>query len=108
MEVIKFSQMEKGWFIGDFLPTAFKTKDFEVSYKIHPAGEIWDTHYHKVATEINLLIKGEMKICGKELTSGDIFIIYPMEISEPKFYTDCEIICVKTPSVKSDKFIVNE
>ena len=31
--------MKGGWFVGDFLPTAFKTKNFEVSYKLHKKNE---------------------------------------------------------------------
>lgn len=108
MKVLKLSDMTKGWFVGDFEPTAFKTELFEVSYKIHPSGERWDKHFHKEATEINLLVNGYMKICDKELRSGDIFIIYPEEIADPIFYEDCHIVCVKTPSVSGDKFIVNE
>jgi len=108
MDILKFSDMVKGWFIGDFNPSAFKTKEFEVSFKIHPKGEKWDFHYHKVVTEINLLIRGNMKVCGNVINSGDIFIIKPMEIADPEFYTDCEIICVKIPSICDDKYIVNE
>lgn len=106
MDIFKLIDMKKGWFIGDFEPTTFKTDNFEVSYRIHPKGEKWDTHFHKIGTEINLLIRGKMKICDKILNSGDIFIIHPFEISSPEFYEDCEIVCIKTPSLTNDKFIV--
>ena len=33
MKIFNFKKMKGGWFVGDFLPTAFKTKNFEVSYK---------------------------------------------------------------------------
>jgi len=98
--------MTKGWFIGDFEPAAFKTQDFEVSWRIHPKGEHWETHYHKEATEINLLIKGSMTIQNQHLTSGDIFILDPEEIADPVFLEDCEVLCIKTPSVPDDKYIV--
>jgi hypothetical protein len=68
MKVSKLKDMKGGWFVGDFEPTAYKTKDCEVSYKIHPAGEEWDIHYHHT------------------------------EIADPLFVEDCHIICVKTPS----------
>lgn len=35
MDVIDGTQMKGGWFVGDFEPTAYKTKDFEVAYKFH-------------------------------------------------------------------------
>ena len=106
MKINKIEEMVGGWFIGDFEPSVLKTKDFEVCYKFHHAGEIWDNHYHKVATEINYLIRGKMNLSGIELNQGDIFTIYPDEISVPEFLTDCELIVVKTPSIKEDKYIV--
>lgn len=106
MKINKIEEMVGGWFIGDFEPSVLKTKDFEVCYKFHHAGEIWDNHYHKVATEINYLIRGKMNLSGIELNQGDIFTIYPDEVAIPEFLTDCELIVVKTPSVKEDKFIV--
>lgn len=99
--------MKSGWFVGGFEPTAFYTKDFEVNYRIHPAGQKWDWHYHTEVTEINLLIRGKMKIQDRELNDGDIFIIEPYEITDPVFIEDCEIICVKTPSAK-DKRVIYE
>ena len=106
MDIFKISNMTGGWFVGDFEPTCYKTSNFEICYKIHKKGEVWDTHYHKVGTEINYLIKGEMKIQNKILKSGDIFILYPFEIADPIFIEDCEIIIIKTPSVKNDKIIL--
>ena len=106
MDILKGKDMIGGWFVGDFEPSAFKTKDFEVSYKTHHQGEIWDSHYHKVATEINYLVRGEMVLSGTHLKEGDIFILHPEEIADPEFLTDCEIVCVKTSSVKGDKYIV--
>lgn len=106
MKVDRIENMVGGWFVGDFEPTCFKTKNFEVSFKVHPKGEIWDKHYHKVATEINYLVRGEMKVNGVTLKEGDIFTIYPNEVVSPEFITDCEIVCVKTASVKGDKYIV--
>jgi len=107
MKIIKFTDMKGGWFVGNFEPTAYKTDQFEVSYKIHPQGEQWGLHYHEVVKEINLLMHGKMKIQGKELNAGDIFIIEPYEIADPEFIEDCHIICVKTPSV-NDKIVVKK
>lgn len=106
MNILKGKDMIGGWFVGDFEPTAYKTKEFEVSYKTHLAGEIWDNHYHKIATEINYLIRGKMNLSGTTLEEGDIFILNPGEIAIPEFITDCELIVVKTPSIKGDKYIV--
>jgi len=106
MKIYDYKNMKGGWFVGNFEPTAYKTENFEVSYKIHPKGEIWDHHYHKIATEINFLVIGSMTLQGKDLKSGDIFVIEPSEIANPVFHEDCHIVCVKTASVKGDKYIL--
>ena len=107
MKVLKLKDMKQGWFIGNFTPSALKTSDVEVCYRKHLKNEKWEWHYHKEVTEVNLLISGKMIMQGKELTSGDIFIINPYEVSDQEFIEDCEIICVKTPSIPKDKFIIN-
>lgn len=106
MKITKFEDYKGGWFVGDFEPTAFKTKDFEVCYKQHKAGEKWDTHYHKIGTEINVLIEGEMIIQNQHLVKGDVFVIYPFEIADPEFLTDCTVLIVKTPSDTNDKYVI--
>jgi FkbM family methyltransferase len=106
MNLYKLDEMVGGWFVGNFSPTAFSTKDVEVSYKKHPKGELWDTHYHEHVTEVNLLVRGEMILQGKKLISGDIFILNPYEIADPEFLEDCEIVCVKHPGITNDKIVL--
>ena len=106
MNICKFTDMKGGWFVGDFLPTALATKDFEVSYKVHAKAEKWPVHYHRHSTEINLLVRGQMVLQGKKLMGGDIFTLEPYEIADPVFFTECEIVCVKVPSALDDKVIV--
>ena len=106
MNIQKMEEMYEGWFIGDFEPSVCKTKDFEVCYKIHEKDEKWPVHYHKIATEINYLIRGKMTIQNTELVAGDIFTLAPGEIADPIFHERCELIVVKTPSVKGDKYEV--
>jgi quercetin dioxygenase-like cupin family protein len=108
MEITKIEDYKGGWYIGSFMPAAFYSKEFEVGFKLHKQGEKWDTHYHKLGTEINYLLRGEMTIQEKKLTTGDIFIIYPYEIADPEFLTDCEVFIVKTPSNTNDKYIINK
>ena len=42
MKKFRFEDMKRGWFIGDFEPAAFKTKNFEVAVGHHKKGEIWN------------------------------------------------------------------
>jgi hypothetical protein len=108
MKILKMENMIKGWFVGDFEPTAYKTKDFEVCYKIHEKNEKWPVHYHKIATEINYLIRGTMTINNKFLKTGDVFVLLPEEIADPTFHERCELIVIKTPSVIGDKYEVKK
>jgi quercetin dioxygenase-like cupin family protein len=106
MKVTRIEDYKGGWFIGNFEPSSFKTKDFEVCFKHHTKGEKWDIHYHKVGTEINYLVKGKMKIQKVELNEGDVFVLYPYEVADPEFLEDCTVLIIKTPSVPDDKFII--
>jgi len=107
MQIYKLKDMVDGWFVGNFTPTSFSTKDFEVCYKKHTKDEFWDKHYHEKINEINLLIKGKMLINDIEINEGDIFIIEPFYVSKPTFLEDCELVIVKTPSIIGDKKIIN-
>jgi len=106
MQIYKLNDMKDGWFVGDFSPAAFTTDQFEVCYKKHFVGEYWATHYHTTITEINLLVKGKMKINNIEINAGEIFVIPPYYVSKPEFLQDCELVIIKTPSVIGDKFII--
>lgn len=96
----------RGWFIGNFEPSILKTDQFEVALLHHAKGELWPQHYHAIATEYNLLVSGKMKICGETIEAGDIFVLQPNEIADPEFLEDCQVLCVKQPSVKGDKYEV--
>lgn len=106
MIVRKLCEMVRGWCIGDFEPSIIRTKDFELGILKHKKNEVWPRHYHKIATEYNILLSGSMWVCGEELLSGDIFVIHPNDISEPKFHEDCVIVCIKIPSVPGDKYLL--
>ena len=106
MKVSKISDMTRGWFIGDFEPSVYKTTQLEVGILTHRKGEQWAAHYHKLGTEYNVLVSGSMRVCDTELTSGDIFVIAPYEIADPIFHEDCTILCVKLPGNTGDKYIV--
>ena len=97
--------MKSGWFIGDFTPSAYNSKDVEVNYRMHPKGESWPVHYHTSSTEVNLVISGKMTFQGITLVQGDIFIVEPFMISDPEFIEDTYVVCCRFPSV-NDKVIL--
>jgi len=104
MKITKLTDYKAGWFVGNFEPTAHKTKDFEVGTTIHPKGSEWPKHYHKKSREINYLIRGKMLIQDQEIVGGDVFVFEPYEVADPIFLEDCEVLVIKTPSVPGDKF----
>ena len=104
MQVYKLKDFHRGWFIGDFTPSLIHECGlFEVGVLQHKKGEVWPKHYHKLANEYNVLLDGHMTICGKEIFKNDIFILNTGEIADPVFHEDCRVLCIKTPSIPSDK-----
>ena len=108
MKKFQYKDMWRGWFIGDFEPTAFKTKNFEVGFGIHKKGDKWHKHYHKLATEITLIVKGKVRVNEKIFSKGEIFVIEPNEVVDPLFLEDTEFVVVKTISDTKDKYIIEK
>lgn len=108
MKKVKFDDMIRGWFVGDFEPSAFKTKDCEVGYKKYKAGDKEDPHYHKIATELTLITSGKVEMNGKKYVEGDLIVVNPGEVVNFSAITDATNVVVKIPSVKGDKYIVKE
>jgi quercetin dioxygenase-like cupin family protein len=106
MKKFRYDQMKGGWFVGNFEPSVFKTKNFEVGYLKHKKGDMWDKHYHKHATEINLIVRGRVKVNDEIYSKGDIFIIEPNETIDPLFLEDTEVVVVKAPSIMNDKYVL--
>ena len=105
MDFASIKNKINGWFIGDFERAEHRTKDFEVSFMCHPKGQEWPKHHHKIAKEINFLIRGKMLLNDTEISQGTIFTIHPNESVKPTFLEDCELIVVKVPSAPGDKYV---
>lgn len=104
MEKFKLADMTKGWFVGAFSPAAMRTPDVEVAVKHYKSGDSEAAHFHKVATEITLILEGTAEMCGEQLSEGDIVKLSPGEITPFKAITDVTTVVVKMPSVPQDKF----
>ena len=107
MKRYKLQEMLNGWIIGNFEPSILKTKHFEIGILKHPKNQKWPEHYHKKMKEYNVLLKGKMQINGKLIKKNDIFVLEPKEIAKPIFLDDCEILCIKVPSIVGDKVEIN-
>jgi len=108
MKKYSIKDMTKGWFVGDFLPVAFQTKDCEIAYKEYQKGDSEEKHVHKIATELTLITKGRVMMNGVEYGEGEIILLEPGDATDFKALTDVANVVVKVPSVKGDKYLINE
>ena len=105
MKVAKLDQMIKGWFVGNFDPTLIQTEDVEVAVKKYTAGDYEDRHYHKIATELTVIVSGKVKMNNQEFSSGDIIVINPFEDTDFEAIEDTVTTVVKFPGASNDKYL---
>lgn len=106
MELEKYNldDMFKGWFIGNFEPSLFKTNDVEVGVKKYNAGDYENAHFHKIATEFTVIISGEVEMNGAVYKENDIIKIVPNVVTNFKAITDVITVVVKLPGANEDKY----
>jgi quercetin dioxygenase-like cupin family protein len=101
------NNFKNGWFIGNFEPSLNKTSNFEIGLHHYKKGFIGPPHIHKVATEYNLIVSGEVKLAGNlVLKEGAIFVFGPGQYMMVEFLEDTTLVIVKTPSVPNDKYLL--
>ena len=108
MKTAQLDDMIKGWFIGNFTPTLYRTNDVEVAVKRYRAGECEGAHYHKLATEFTVIISGKVRMNGIEYTQGDIVVMEPGDITDFEALTDTVNVVVKIPGANHDKYVVED
>lgn len=108
MNVHNIDDFIKGWFIGDFSPSLHKNSDFEVAVKFFQKGEVEASHKQLIATEITVVIQGEIRLGGSFFSRGDVISIPPHEVADFESLTDSSLVCIKFPSIPNDKVAVNE
>jgi hypothetical protein len=104
MEVFQLSDMVKGWFVGDFTPTALQTTAVEVAVKRYHAGDSETPHVHRVATELTVVITGTIEMAGGIFGPGSIVTLEPGEPTAFRAIDDAITVVVKIPSVRNDKY----
>jgi quercetin dioxygenase-like cupin family protein len=107
MKKAQLDDMFKGWFVGDFNPTAFSTDKCEVAVKSYKEGDSDAAHYHKLAHEITLVLNGTVSMLDQTWQSGDIVVIEPGEVSSFTALTDATLVVVKVPGAKDDKYLAD-
>lgn len=107
LEKFNLDDMIKGWFIGNFEPSLFKTNDFEVGVKKYKMGEVENSHFHKIATEFTVIISGQVEMNKVVYQENDIIKIIPGLATNFKALTDVITVVVKVPGANDDKYECN-
>lgn len=97
--------MVKGWFVGNFNPTVLSTSDVEVAVKKYKVGDYEHSHYHKIATEITVIVEGQVKMNGVIYQAGSIIVIEPNEATDFLALTNVTTTVVKYPGANDDKYL---
>lgn len=106
MKNANLKNMKGGWFIGNFEPSLFKTNDCEVAVKSYKKGDKEAKHYHKIATEYTVVVKGRIKMFGNVYEEGDIVVVEPGETTAFEALEDAMNVVVKIPGANNDKYVV--
>ena len=100
----RLDDMKGGWFLGDFSPCAARSSDAEVGVKRYAAGAREDKHFHKIATELTVIVSGTVRMFDRVWQAGDIITVEPGDATAFEALTDAVTVVVKTPSIPSDKY----
>ena len=106
MKNYKLDNMKKGWFVGNFNPTIIKTDDVEVAVKEYKTGDKENAHYHKIATELTVIVSGRVKMFDREWEKGDIIVVEPNDVTSFEALEDTVNVVVKYPGANDDKYEV--
>ena len=105
MRNARLENMIKGWFVGSFSPSMYQTQSCEVAVKHYTAGDYEEKHFHKIATEITVVVSGRIRMAGRTWGEGDIIVLDPGEETDFEALTDCINVVVKLPGATNDKYI---
>ena len=104
MKTAHLDDMTRGWLVGDFSPSLYRTQAVEVAVQRRRAGERDPRHFHKIATEIVVVVTGRAAMNGVVLGPGDIAVAGPGEPMELEALADgTATVCVKITGPRGDK-----
>lgn len=98
-------EMKLGWFVGNFEPSLYKTNDAEVAVKNYKKGDSEERHFHKIATEITVIVSGKVRMNDLILEQGDILVIPPFQDTDFEVLEDTITTVTKIPGANNDKYI---
>ena len=105
MKKIKLEHFVRGWLVGNFEPTLLKTQEIEVAIQSYNKGEEEPQHFHKIGTEISIMVTGEASFNGQVISEGEGVIIEPNESNIFRALSNCKVLVIKYPSNTEDKYL---
>lgn len=104
-ETHKLEDFKLGWVVGDFDPALIHSKDVEIAIKHFKKGDVEPSHKQIIATEITIVVSGEIRLGDGKYGVDQIVIIPPGIYADFEAITDCSLVCIKYPSLPSDKVL---
>ncbi|GAB3478841.1 hypothetical protein [Marinomonas epiphytica] len=108
MTSYKLDSFVRGWIVGGFEPTLFKTTDVEVAIQSFKKGDKESSHCHKIATEITAIVNGKARMNGTIVAEGEIVKIEPGTFTDFEALEDTTTVVVKLPGALNDKYLAEE
>jgi quercetin dioxygenase-like cupin family protein len=108
MDKHNINDFKRGWFVGGFTPTLYKTTDVEVAVQHFNKGDKEARHCHKIATEITIIVSGKAKMNDLILNTGDILKIEPGEYTDFEALENTITSVVKLPGALNDKYLEDD
>ena len=105
MKTYRLEDMTRGWFVGDFNPSVIRSTQAEVGVKRYHQGDTEERHVHKVASEVTLILDGQVRMNDRIFSSGDIVLLEPGVDTDFEALTNVTTVVVKLPSVMGDKYL---
>lgn len=98
-------EFKNGWLMGNFVPSLVKTEDFEIAIHRHQASTGGGDHIHKIATEYNIVIDGEVVLDHTiSIRQNGYWITEPGQSFDVYFKEYTTLLVIKLPSVPDDKY----
>lgn len=107
VKIDNLDRFKRGWIIGNFEPSLLKNTGIELAVMKGKKGDgPGDYHYHQNCTEINVLIKGKVKVNDKIINENEIFIFEPLVPSIYEYLEDSVWVTFKNKESNDDKIIM--
>ena len=105
MKKIFMKDFVRGWLVGDFEPSLMKSKEIEVAVQSYKKGDEEPQHFHKIGTEVSILVSGSASFNESVIKEGEGVVINPKESNIFKALSDCKVLVIKYPSEPKDKYL---